>query len=92
MRWLGMAAIPLVIVASFLGLLIGIAGLCIGADGMAHPDSMITLCVFFCGVIAPTAVLLAVLWIVLGALPERRHSILLSPLRSIFHPPTASLA
>ncbi len=89
MRWLGFAAVPLVIAASFLGLLIGIAGLCIGADGMGHTDSMTTLCVFFCGVIAPTAVLLAVLLSVLAALPERRHSIPLSPPRSIFHPPTA---
>ena len=89
MRWLGLAAIPFVIAASFLGLLIGIAGLCIGGDGMAHSDSMTPLCVFFCGVIAPTAVLLAVLWRVVAALPERRHCIPLSPPRSIFHPPTA---
>lgn len=92
MRWLGFAAVPLVIAASFLALLIGIAGLCIGADGMADPDSMTTLCVFFCGVIVSTAPPLLALWILLAATREPKYSFPLPHPAPIFHPPTALAA
>ena len=87
MRWVGVASLPLVIAASFLGLLIGIAGLCTGADGMAHPDTMTTLCVFFCGVITPTAAPVLALWIISAAFLQERYSVPLSSPAAIFHPP-----
>lgn len=89
-RCLGFAVVPLVIAASFLGLLIGIAGLCMGADQMASATPSMGLCVFFCGLIVAPTLLLVVLWIAFGSLFERTHSLPLSIPLPIFHPPTPS--
>lgn len=88
-QWFGLAAIPLVIVASFLGLLIGITGLCIGTDHMSGNGPSMTLCLFFCGAIFAPVVLLAALWIIVASLSEKVKSLPVSPPGSIFHPPTA---
>jgi|SRR3990170_1929504 len=89
-RWLGLAVVPLVIVSSFLGVLVGITGLCIGLDDMAglgHPDHVVTLCLFFCGAVVPTVILLASFWLVLGTLVGRRISVPLPLMASFFRPP-----
>ena len=91
-RWLGLAAVPLVVVSSFLGLLLGITGLCVGIDDMARPghaDHAMTLCLFFCGAILAPAMLLVFLWIALATLLLRGESAPSLPLGSIFHPPVA---
>lgn len=91
-RWLGLIAIPLVILSSFLGLLIGIAGLCVGAGNMDGHAPTLTLCLFFCGAIAPTAILVSALWIVVATLPHWVTSAPAPPLGSIFRPPIALAA
>jgi hypothetical protein len=88
MLLLGLAAVPLVIAASFLGLVMGVAGLCVGDDGMGHATHAMRLCVFFCGAVMAPAFLLIPLWIVLAALPEQGTASPASILRPIFHPPT----
>ncbi len=92
MRWLGLAVVPLIVAASFLGLLIGITGLCVGADDMHRPDHPITLCLFFCGVLAAPVVVIVPIWIVLAALCEQVNSRPSPVLASIFRPPIASPA
>ena len=87
-RKLGLVAVPLVIAASFLGLLIGITGLCVGADDMHRPEHPVTLCLFFCGAIVAPVVLLVPLWPAVAALVEQEASPPFSAPRSIFHPPT----
>lgn len=91
-RWLGLAAVPLVVVSSFLGLLLGVTGLCVGIDDMVRPghaDHAMALCLFFCGATLAPAMLLVFLWIVLATLFERAESPPLLPLGPIFHPPVA---
>ncbi len=92
LRWLGLAAIPLVIAASLLGLLMGVTGLCVGLDDMQRTDHPMTLCLFFCGAIVTPVALLIALLIVLAALYDRTRSLPVSAPASIFHPPTALAA
>ncbi|MBI3077578.1 MAG: hypothetical protein HYY85_11455 [Deltaproteobacteria bacterium] len=94
MRSLGLAAVPVMIAVSFLGLLIGITGLCIGADNMgrpdpAPPDSAAPLCFFFCGAITATAVLFLPIGTIPEGLSERGDFLPIASPRFIFHPPTA---
>ena len=90
--WVGLAAIPFVIAASFLGLVIGMVGICLDSDGMNHPVPAMNLCVFFCGAIVAPAVVLVSLWVFLATLSEQASSLPPSLLRSIFHPPNALAA
>ena len=92
MRWLGLAAVPLVIAASFLGLLIGITGLCMGADDMARADHPMTLCLFFCGAVVVSVTSLVFLWIVFALPFDQVESFPRSAPTPIFHPPTVLAA
>lgn len=91
-RWLGLAAVPFVVASSFLGLLVGVSGLCAGVDDMAHPDHAVTLCLFFCGAIAAPVVAIVPLFILLATLVERVGSPPFNVLAGIFRPPRLSPA
>ena len=91
-RKLGLVAVPLVIAASFLGLLLGTTGLCIGADDMHRTDHPITLCLFFCGAVVVSVTSLVFPWTVLALPFDQVESFPLSAPTPIFHPPTVLAA
>jgi hypothetical protein len=92
MFWLGLLAVPLIIAGSFLGLAMGMAGICLDSGNMEHPVPAMNLCVFSCGAIVTPAVVLVSLWVFLATLSERVTSPPLTLLGSIYHPPNVLAA